>query len=190
MGIPCLTKSLTPKLNFWPVFEISGLNPRKSVHGFGRQGIMSLSFFTRDDPYAEIDSLFNNYLYSRPPSSAPSRSQQQPSSLLWRPQVDVRETENALVVHAELPGLKKEDINVDFHDGVLTLSGEKSQKKKEANERYHRVERSYGKFVRSFALPAGFDSQNISASFDNGVLELTVPKLEEKQEERKRIEIK
>jgi HSP20 family protein len=76
---------------------------------------------------------------------------------LWKPNVDVKETDKCIHVHAELPGVKKEDISIDVSEGCLTLSGEKKECKKEDSERYHRVERSYGKFTRQFTLPEGND---------------------------------
>eukprot|EP01112_Ceratiomyxa_fruticulosa_P019222 TRINITY_DN6262_c0_g1_i2.p1 TRINITY_DN6262_c0_g1~~TRINITY_DN6262_c0_g1_i2.p1 ORF type:complete len:199 (-),score=43.22 TRINITY_DN6262_c0_g1_i2:98-694(-) len=95
---------------------------------------------------------------------------------LWRPIVDVKETEKELIIHAELPGVSKEDISIDVHDGVLSLTGEKKHTHKEEGEKYHRIERSYGKFSRSFKLPKGVDPSSINASFNDGVLVLTVPR--------------
>jgi len=111
------------------------------------------------------------------------------SSALWRPMIDVKETDKEVMVHADLPGIKKEDINIELNDNVLTISGERKYEKKEENERFHRSERSYGKFVRSMQVPEGIKEQDIKAKFDNGVLELSFPKPAEQKKEAKRITI-
>ena len=98
------------------------------------------------------------------------------NNALWRPTCDIRETEKEFLVHAELPGVKKEDISIEVHDGVLTITGEKKLEKKEDNEKFHRTERSYGKFVRSMMVPDGTKQEQIQAKFENGVLELSFPK--------------
>jgi HSP20 family protein len=105
----------------------------------------------------------------------------------WLPAVDVSETGEEIVVRAELPGLGKDDIELNIQDNVLTLKGEKKQEKKEENENYHRVERSYGSFSRSFTLPAGVDPESVQATFKDGVLVIALPKVEEAKQ--KKIEI-
>lgn len=107
----------------------------------------------------------------------------------FSPSVNTREGKYAFHIDADLPGVKKEDIKIDFHDGVLTISGERNHKEEVKDEDYYKVETSFGKFQRSFTLPSDIDSENITASTNNGVLEVTVPKLE-KKESTKRIEIK
>jgi len=97
----------------------------------------------------------------------------------WLPAVDVSETESELVVRAELPGMSHEDIEINVQDNVLTLKGEKKQEKKEEKENFHRLERSYGSFSRSFSLPAGVKPDDIKATFKDGVLQVTMPKAEE-----------
>lgn len=112
-------------------------------------------------------------------SSAPSSTAlatSTPATNLWRPLCDVKETEKEIVVHAELPGVKKEDIHIELHNGFLTISGERKEEKKEEAEKYHRVERSYGKFARSVAVPEGVTEEQVKAKIDNGVLEVTLPK--------------
>ncbi len=96
----------------------------------------------------------------------------------WAPAVDIRETDDALLVHAELPGIAKEDIHLEVRDGVLTLSGERRYEKDVKEENVHRVERAYGKFSRSFTLPSNIDADKVEAKMDNGVLEVRLPKLE------------
>jgi len=108
---------------------------------------------------------------------------------IWSPTCDVSETEKDIVIHAELPGVPKENINIELKDSVLTISGERNQEKKEENEKWHRTERSFGKFVRSMAVPRGLQQDQIHAKFENGVLEVTFPKPEEPKKEVKKIKI-
>ena len=97
----------------------------------------------------------------------------------WLPAVDVSETDNEFVVRAELPGMSHEDIDINVQDNILTLKGEKKQEKREEGENFHRLERSYGSFSRSFTLPTGVKPEDIKASFKDGVLEVAMPKAEE-----------
>lgn len=108
---------------------------------------------------------------------------------LWNPSVDVREDDKCFTIHAEIPGVKKEDISCDLNEGVLTISGERKEKKKEENERYHRVERMYGKFSRSFTLPKNCDPNKISANYNEGVLELCLPKTAPTTPQSRKIDI-
>jgi len=94
----------------------------------------------------------------------------------WLPAVDIRETAEAIVVHAELPGIDKKDVKVDVRDGVLTISGERKYEKDVKEENVHRIERSYGSFTRSFSLPSHVDVNKVEAKLDNGVLEVRLPK--------------
>ena len=94
----------------------------------------------------------------------------------WAPKTDIKENDKSIVLTAELPGLTLDDVKVEVHDGVLTMKGEKKQEKKEDNENYHRVERSYGSFQRSFRLPEGSAEKDVQANLKNGVLEVVVNK--------------
>ena len=138
---------------------------------------------TKYSPFAQIaefeKSLFNKYNDSYHKSDISN----------FAPTVNTREGEFAFHIDADLPGVKKEDIALDIHDGVLTISGERSHKDEVKEEDYYKVETSFGKFQRSFTLPSDIDVENISASSENGVLEITIPKLE-KKENRKQIKIK
>lgn len=102
----------------------------------------------------------------------------------WMPAVDVLEENDTIVVRAEVPGIRKEDINISFENGVLTLEGKRDFEAESKDRNYHRVERSYGRFVRSFTLPRTVDSDRIAASYDDGVLEVTLPKKEEAKPRR------
>ena len=94
----------------------------------------------------------------------------------WVPAIDLVEREGQLVLRADLPGLDRDDVDVQIKDGVLTVSGERKYENESKGEGYHRVERSFGRFSRSLRLPRGVDASAVSASFDRGVLEVTVPK--------------
>jgi HSP20 family protein len=105
----------------------------------------------------------------------------------WTPAVDVIEDKEKIVVRAEVPGMKREDIGIEYSDGILTFRGERAFEKTSEERNYHRIERSYGSFVRTFTLPRGVDHEKIAAEYRDGVLEITVPKREEAK--AKRIEI-
>jgi HSP20 family protein len=96
----------------------------------------------------------------------------------WSPSVDIYETDDALVMKAELPGVSKDDVRVDVHQNTLILRGERKHEAEVKDEHYHRVERTYGTFQRSFVLPTMIDQEKVQATFKEGVLELRLPKLE------------
>ena len=96
----------------------------------------------------------------------------------WMPTVDISETESEYLIKAELPEVRKEDVKVTVENGVLTLQGERRQEKEEKGRRFHRVERSYGSFVRSFTLPESVDEGGVKAEYKDGVLALHLPKSE------------
>jgi len=96
----------------------------------------------------------------------------------WMPTVDISETEGEYLIKAELPEVRKEDVKVTVENGVLTLQGERRQEKDEKGKRFHRVERSYGSFVRSFSLPESVDDGAVKAEYKDGVLNLHLPKSE------------
>ena len=100
----------------------------------------------------------------------------------WSPAVDISETKDSYVIHAELPGMKKDEVKITMNDNVITIRGEKKNEaeKKEAN--YHRIERAHGMFERSFALPGSVLGDAIEARYDEGILTITLPKTEEAKE--------
>ena len=106
----------------------------------------------------------------------------------WLPAVDVFDTKDAVVLKAELPGMKVDDIQIEVDDNVLTIKGERTFVDSVDESRYYRVERRYGAFQRSLALPQGVKADEIRATYEDGVLEVTVPKSE--AEKPKRIEVK
>ncbi|KAJ9185290.1 hypothetical protein P3X46_004943 [Hevea brasiliensis] len=134
-----------------------------------------------------IRSLFGNPLSTD--VWAPSGSSNEISTFA-NAQVDWKETPEAHVFKADLPGLKKEEVKVEIEEGrVLQISGERSLEKEEKNDKWHRVERGRGKFLRRFWLPENAKVDEVKASMENGVLTVTIPKAEEKKPEVKSIEI-
>jgi HSP20 family protein len=97
----------------------------------------------------------------------------------WAPKVDMSETKDAIVVKAEIPGVEQKDINVSLQDQVLTIKGEKHHEKEEKDEKYHRVERSWGAFTRAFRMPAAVSGDKVTATFKDGMLTVTLPKAPE-----------
>ncbi|KPK78878.1 MAG: hypothetical protein AMJ81_14660 [Phycisphaerae bacterium SM23_33] len=106
----------------------------------------------------------------------------------WWPALDIVEHDDAVVVKADLPGLKTEDIDISVQNNVLTISGEKKESKEEKGESYYHVERRFGSFHRDMTLPAGVDADKVQASYHDGVLTITLPKTE--QAKPKRIQVK
>lgn len=100
----------------------------------------------------------------------------------WAPAVDVREDGNNLYLEAELPGMKQKDINVKLEDGTLTIQGERFWAHENKEENYHRIERSYGSFLRSFTIPASVDAEKVQATYRDGILTVTLPKRPESKQ--------
>jgi HSP20 family protein len=96
----------------------------------------------------------------------------------WAPSVDIFETDNELVLKADTPGIDLKDIDIRIENGTLTLKGERKFEKEEKNKGFHRMERSYGTFVRYFTMPETVDTENVKADYQNGVLTVTLPKKE------------
>ena len=107
----------------------------------------------------------------------------------WAPPVDIFETENELVFKADLPDVELGDLNVRVENQTLTISGERKFERKEQGKGYHRVERSYGNFARSFAVPNSFDTDKINAGFKNGVLTVSLPKKEAAKPRQIKVEV-
>lgn len=110
------------------------------------------------------------------------------ASAMWAPRVDVMEDKDSYVIRAELPGVSRNDVKITLQENVLTIKGEKKQEKEEKDTDFHRVERSYGSFERSFTLPMSVRSEKIDASYKDGILSITLPKAEEAKP--KEIEVK
>ena len=107
----------------------------------------------------------------------------------WNPAVEIAETPEEFTVTAELPGMIAKDVTADFEDGVLTIKGEKTETKSEKDKKFYVWERSYGSFERSFTFPSGVEQDKIKASFENGVLTVSLPKAKETKANGKKIAI-
>lgn len=101
------------------------------------------------------------------------------SSRSWVPAVDIAESDDALTLYAELPGLTKDDVEITLEDNVLAIKGERKFEREETKESYHRIERAYGTFSRTFSLPTNVRTDEVNASFKDGVLHVEIPKAEE-----------
>jgi HSP20 family protein len=142
---------------------------------------------TRWDPFQDLQSFRDemnrtlNRWFSREEGDEPTPRR-------WMPALDVTETENAYQIDVEVPGLRPEDINVTVDQGMLTIQGERRSEEEKRDRSYHRVERHYGAFRRSISLPRDVDASKVEATYDNGLLQLSVPKTAASQ--AKRIEVK
>ncbi|MCW5979936.1 MAG: Hsp20/alpha crystallin family protein [Bryobacteraceae bacterium] len=129
---------------------------------------------TRYNPFRSFEEsglqLFQdtlNRFFSEPATARP-----------WTPHVDVLETENEIVVKADVPGIDEKDIDIKIENGALTLKGERKFEKEDREKGYHRIERGYGSFVRCFSLPESVDAEKVNAGYKAGVLTVTLPKRE------------
>ena len=131
------------------------------------------------DPYRELGALQDrvNRIFGGP---AIRRERDEEMNLgAWIPPVDIVEEKDRILLTAELPGFKDNDIQIQMEGGVLTLRGERKSEAEKEGRTFHRMERSYGQFVRSFTLPNNVDRENVKASFADGLLEIELPKREE-----------
>ena len=129
-------------------------NPARSLFGFNR----------------DLDNVFDEFLNNR---------FLEPREIEMSPRINVEETDNDWIISAELPGVEKENVKVNFQDNVLTISGEKKFEKEEKEKNFHRIERSYGKFSRSLNINSPVLADKIEAGYKDGVLTVTLPKAEE-----------
>lgn len=141
------------------------------------------------DPMQELNELQNRFktLLGRT-SLRPNHGEESLALADWAPAVDISEDDKEFLIKAELPGLKREEVKVTVEDGVLSISGERKTEQEEKNKKFHRVERSYGSFLRSFSLPDGADATRVNAEFGNGVLNVHLAKTPKAQP--KTIEVK
>jgi HSP20 family protein len=132
-----------------------------------------MSLLVRPEPFStEFNRLFNS-LWEQPSASR-----------RWVPEMDLVETENHYLLKADLPGMKQDDVAIEWGDGLLTISGERNAEYERKEKGFFRLERSFGKFSRSLTLPDGIDPDRIHAEFHDGVLEVTIPKPEERKPRR------
>jgi HSP20 family protein len=108
----------------------------------------------------------------------------------WAPRVDIVETEKEFIIKAEIPDVKKEEVKITVNNGVLSIQGERKQEKEEKGKKFHRVERNYGGFTRSFTLPDNVDETKVEATFKDGMLKLQIPKSEKSKPKEIEVKIK
>jgi HSP20 family protein len=139
----------------------------------------------RWEPFRELSTLQNemNRLFNTV-FDAPSPANGGSTLRRWMPAMDLVETDDHFVLRADLPGMSQDDVKIEFEDGTLTVSGERKAEHESKNEGYYRVERAFGAFSRSLTLPQGIDPEAVTANFENGVLEIRVPKPEERKPRR------
>src|SRR3982751_382068 len=126
----------------------------------------------------EMNRLFNTVFDTPGPGNGGATMRR------WMPAMDLVESGEHFVLRADLPGMSEDDVNIEFEDGTLTVSGERKTEHEDSKEGFHRVERSFGAFSRSLTLPQGIDPEAVSAKFDRGVLEIRIPKPEERKPRR------
>ncbi len=129
------------------------------------------------DPVKELEEVSNrlNRLFGRSQAKTESVSDILPLND-WTPSTDISETDTAYLIKAEIPGVSKEDVKVSLQDGMLTIKGERRHETEENDKKFHRVERSYGRFVRSFRMPDDVDESAVKAEFKDGMLNVTLTK--------------
>jgi len=149
-----------------------------------------MSLLTRWDPMQDIQD-FEKRLSSwmGRASSAKDFGKESMRVMEWAPLVDISEDDKEYVIKADLPEVKKDDVKISVHDGVLSISGERKYEKEEKGKKYHRVERSYGSFERSFTVPADAEEEKVSAQFKDGVLMVHLPKGENAKPKRREIKV-
>jgi HSP20 family protein len=148
-----------------------------------------MNTITRWDPFTEMEEMHNRLsnMLGRTPARVGDGRQESMTVAEWAPLVDIIEEDKQYIIKTELPEVRKEDVKVTVENGVLTIVGERKLEKEET-KKYHRVERSYGRFVRTFIVPEGADADKVSAEFKDGVLYVRLPKSEKATP--KQIEVK
>jgi HSP20 family protein len=136
---------------------------------------------SRWDPFQDLLAIQDemNQLFGRAVGQGGQRSQGQVAERTWAPALDISERKDAYVVTVEVPGVKADDLDITLEDGLLTIRGERRFTQETSEQQFHRVERRYGSFRRSITLPSQVQADQIEASFEDGVLEVVVPKAEE-----------
>src|SRR5438093_6187591 len=149
-----------------------------------------INTLTRWEPLREMEDFQNRLstLFGRPLRRTNGHGREEITLADWMPLADITEDEKEYLITAELPELKKDDVKVTVENGVLIISGERKFEKEEKKKKYHRVERGYGTFMRSFALPDDADGNKVKAEFKSGVLTVHVPKSEQAKPKQTELE--
>src|SRR5579862_736680 len=142
----------------------------------------------RWDPFRDLGLLQNRMNRLFDDAGRGWHNDEPAATTTWSPSVDIFETENEIVVKAELPGVDRKDISLHLENNVLTLKGERRFEKETKEENYHRIERAYGGFSRSFSIPATVDEEKIRADYHDGILRIALPKKEAVKPKQIRIE--
>jgi len=127
-----------------------------------------MTMITRIDPFRELASLFDTF--------SETGAKDQLTAGTFVPAVDIYEDEHALTLKLEVPGVNEDDLKVSLENNVLTIQGERKFEKEEKEENFHRIERRYGSFTRTFRLPSTVDSENVDAHYDKGILKIALAK--------------
>jgi serine protease Do len=191
--LDALADTVDPVKNVVPELGIVGLDITKAVHELmPDQNLLEARFFMaliRWEPVRELGTiqnemnrLFNTFFDAPTPGNGGTLRR-------WVPAMDLVETETDFVLKADLPGMSEADVNIELEDNVLTISGERKAEHEERKAGYYRVERSFGSFRRSLTLPEGTDPASVKATFDRGVLEVTVPKPAQKTPRKVQISV-
>jgi HSP20 family protein len=170
--------------------QAGGDSTAKIITGPPTYILKIMTTLTRWNPFREMDDIHDR-LFSLFKNTQPRSSGGEQESLTvseWTPLVDITEDDKEYLIKAELPEVKKEEVRVTVENGLLTISGERKIEKEEKGKRYHRVERAYGSFVRSFSLPDDADGNKVNADFKDGVLRVHLAKSEHAKP--KQIEVK
>lgn len=147
-----------------------------------------LTRFEKWDPFDELSTLRNRMdrLFARFGEDI----EEPVYTGTWMPTADIYETKDAMVVKTELPGMTEKDIDIELENNILTISGERKFEEKKEEKGYQRFERKYGRFVRAITLPVTVLPEKIGATYNNGILEVTIPKKEEAKPKKIKLEIK
>src|SRR5215470_17323971 len=143
---------------------------------------------TRWDPFRDLSLLQDRMNRLFDDAGRGWRADEPAATTTWSPAVDIYETENEIMVQAELPGVDRKDIVLNLDNNVLTLKGDRRFEKETKQENYHRIERSYGSFSRAFSIPAIVDEEKIRADYKDGILKIALPKKEQVKPKQIRIE--
>jgi len=141
------------------------------------------------EPFADTESVFNRLMSSSFARWPRGLREASGGRLEWSPSADISETDQEYVIRAELPAVKKEDVQVTFDDGMITIKGERKQQKEDRSEKYHRIESFYGSFERAFTLPENINADSIRCESKDGILTVHIPKMQTQKAQPKQISV-